>query len=168
MIYSLVALAACAVAHAKDKPARPSTADIIKQAPSDAWRPLDAQNTVVMDVNGSQVIFELAPRFAPRHAENIRKLVHEGYFDGLAVIRVQDNFVTQWGDPADDEKEKEKLKPLGSAKPKLPAEFSIAAKGLPVTRLQDVDGFAPQTGFIDGMPVALDPKKNIAWIPHCY
>jgi peptidylprolyl isomerase len=147
---------------------RLSTADIIKQSAPADWRPLDSANTVVMDVNGQQVVFELAPRFAPRHAANIRTLVKEGYFDGLAVIRVQDNFVSQWGDPADDEKEKDKLKPLGSAAAKLPAEFSIPYKGLPITKLKDADGFAPVTGFIDGMPVAADPKKNIAWIPHCY
>jgi peptidylprolyl isomerase len=151
-------------------PAKPrlSTADIIKQSAPGDWRALDPNNTVVMDVNGKQVIFELAPRFAPRHAANIRTLVKDGYFDGLAVIRVQDNFVSQWGDPADDEKEKEKLKPLGHAEAKLPAEFSTHYKGLPLTRLKDADGFAPVTGFIDGMPIAADPKRDQAWIPHCY
>jgi hypothetical protein len=31
-----------------------------------------------------------------------------------------------------------------------------------------VDGWAPVTGFVDGMPVAADPKKAQAWLAHCY
>lgn len=152
-------------AWAAKKP-NPSPADIIKQSKPADWRALDLQNTLVMDVNGSQVIFELAPRFAPRHAANIRKLASEGYYDGLAVIRVQDNFVTQWGDPADEDTAK--AKPLGGAEAKLPAEFSIPYKGLPISKITDADGYAPVSGFIDGVPVAADPKHNQAWIPHCY
>ncbi|QDQ29352.1 peptidylprolyl isomerase [Chitinimonas arctica] len=121
-----------------------------------------------MELNGSQVIMELAPRFAPRHAANIRTLTRERYYDGLVVLRVQDNFVTQWGDPSEEEKEKAKLKPLGGADAHLPAEFSVPLAGMPLTRLRDSDGFAAVTGFVDGVPVAADPKLNKAWIPHCY
>ncbi len=145
-----------------------SQADIIKQsAPSD-WRRLDPENTLVMEINGQSVIMELAPRFAPQHVANIRTLAREGYYTGSAIVRVQDNYVTQWADPADEEKEKDKLKPLGSAKAKLPAEFSIPFKGLPITRFTDADGWAPASGFVDGMPVAANPAKNQAWIAHCY
>ena len=84
------------------------------------------------------------------------------------MVRVQDNYVTQWADPADEEKEKEKLKPLGTALAELPAEFSIPFKGLPLTRFTDPDGWAPVSGFVDGMPVAADPGKNKAWLAHCY
>ncbi len=145
-----------------------SQADIIKQSGPSDWRRLDPENTVVMEINGQSVIMELAPRFAPQHVANIRTLAREGYYTGSAIVRVQDNYVTQWADPADDEKEKEKLKPLGTAKPKLPAEFSIPFKGLPITRFKDADGWAPVSGFVDGMPVAANPAKNQAWIAHCY
>ncbi|GLR15321.1 peptidyl-prolyl cis-trans isomerase [Chitinimonas prasina] len=164
----LGATAALACSLGVSAAAQRTPADIIKQSAASDWRPLDGQNTLVMELNGGQVIFELAPRFAPRHAANIRKLARNGYYDGLAVIRVQDNFVTQWGDPVDEEKEPAKVKPLGDAEAKLPAEFSIAYRGLPIARLKDADGFAPVTGFSEGMPVAADPKKNRAWIPHCY
>jgi len=46
---------------------------------------------------------------------------------------VQDNFVTQWGDPDGDEPAK--ARSLGQAQAKLPAEFSIAYQGLPISRL---------------------------------
>ena len=147
---------------------RATPADIIKQSKPADWRALDPENTLIMEVGGKTVIFELAPRFAPQHAQNIRTLARDHYFDGLAVIRVQDNFVTQWGDPVDDEKEPEKLKPLGTALAKLPAEFSVPYKGLALSPLRDKDGFAPVTGFANGIPVAADPARNRAWIPHCY
>ena len=41
----------------------------------------------------------LAPHFAPAHVANIRALARGGYWNGLAILRVQDNFVSQWGDP---------------------------------------------------------------------
>ncbi|MES2950776.1 MAG: peptidylprolyl isomerase [Pseudomonadota bacterium] len=164
---TMVALAGQVAAYAA-QPTRTSQADIIKQsAPSD-WRRLDPENTLVMEINGQPVVLELAPRFAPRHAANIRTLTREGYYTGSAVVRVQDNYVTQWADPADEEKEKDKLKPLGSALPNLPSEFAIPFKGLPLTRFTDPDGWAPVSGFVDGMPVAADPAKNKAWIAHCY
>jgi peptidylprolyl isomerase len=149
-------------------PQRISQADIIKQSAPGDWRRLDAENTLVMEINGQQVIVELAPRFAPRHVANIRTLAREGYYTGSAVVRVQDNYVTQWADPADEEKEKDKVKPLGSAQASLPAEFSIPFKGLPITRFTDPDGWAPASGFVDGLPVAADPAKNKAWLAHCY
>lgn len=158
---------------AADPPPQPtqrSSADILAQSPAGDWRGLDAENTVLMELQsrdgGGQVLIELAPRFAPRHAANIRQLARGGYYDGLAIVRVQDNFVTQWGDPNGED---EKLaKPLGKAEAKLPAEFSVPLKGLALTRLPDVDGWASQTGFVEGFPVAADPKKDRAWLAHCY
>ncbi|HMA51303.1 MAG TPA: peptidylprolyl isomerase [Magnetospirillaceae bacterium] len=141
-------------------------AEILKDSPATDWRPLDPDNTLVMDVGGHQVILELAPRFAPKHVANIRTLAHEGYYDNLAVVRVQDNFVTQWGDPNEDDATKKK--PLGSAAAHLPAEFAIPYKGLPIAKLKDPDGWAPVSGWVDGFPVAADPKQDKAWLTHCY
>lgn len=169
---SVLAIAAVAVVFAAAAGAaqapKVSQTDIIKNSAPGDWRRLDPENTVVMEINGQTVIMELAPRFAPKHAANIRTLTREGYYTGSAVVRVQDNYVTQWADPADDEKEKEKLKPLGTALASLPAEFSIPFKGLPITRFTDPDGWAPVSGFVDGMPVAANPAKNQAWLAHCY
>lgn len=161
----VAASAATAPAPAKAASA-PTAAEIIDTAPKDAWRPLDPNNTLVMELPAGQVVIELAPRFAPRHAANIRTLAHEGFWDGLAIVRVQDNYVTQWGDPDGDAPEK--ARSLGHADKKLPAEFSVPLKGLPLSRLPDSDGWAPLNGFVDGMPVAADPKTGQAWIAHCY
>ncbi|MCV2354060.1 peptidylprolyl isomerase [Paucibacter sp. B2R-40] len=147
-----------------------SGAEILAQSPDAHWRGLDPENTLLMELTQGQVkgqvLIELAPRFAPLHTLNIRALAHGGYYDGLAVVRVQDNFVTQWGDPNADDPAL--AKPLGPASPKLPAEFSVPLKGLPLARLPDLDGWASVTGFVDGFPVAADPKSGRAWLAHCY
>ncbi|WP_077035220.1 peptidylprolyl isomerase [Pelomonas sp. KK5] len=163
------ALPALAAKHLPKKPAKTqpaSSAEIIKAAPDADWRNLDPDNTILMDLAQGQVLIELAPRFAPRHAANIRAMAHEGFYDGLSIVRVQDNFVAQWGDPDSDDPAK--AKPLGKADAKIPAEFSIPLKGLPLKKLPDVDGWAPVTGFVDGFPVAASPKTGQAWLAHCY
>lgn len=171
----LMVLAATARAQAQPpKPAKPSrsSADILATAPASVWRDVDPDNLLVMTLPQGQVFIELAPRFAPAHVDNIRALARGGYYDGLAIVRVQDNFVTQWGDPnADDEdtgmKGKGKPFPAG-AKAHLPAEFSIPLKGVPMTVLPDVDGWAPRVGQVDGFAAAADPKAGKAWLAHCY
>lgn len=165
LVSAVLALAVCPMAMAQPTPQR-SQADIIKQSAASDWRALDPDNTLVMEINGKALVLELAARFAPRHVANIRTLARNGYYTGSGVVRVQDNYVTQWADPYDEDKTR--MKPLGSALAKLPAEFSIPFKDLPLARFQDADGWAPVSGFVDGLPVAADPAKNQAWIAHCY
>jgi peptidylprolyl isomerase len=166
---SALLAASAAVAHAQaSAPHARTTADILRDAPASAWRRPDPNDVLAMTLPSGIVWIELAPRFAPLHAENIRTLVTQHYFDGLAVLRVQDNFVAQWGDPAADDEDATKGRPLGAAKRTLPPEFSISDKGLKITRLKDRDVWAPVTGFVDGFPVAADPKTHRAWIAHCY
>ncbi|RVT88901.1 peptidylprolyl isomerase [Inhella crocodyli] len=172
------AVQAAAARKAAGSPAL-NTGEVMNATTPDDWREPDPQNVVLMEIRPSataapqQVWMELAPRFAPEHAANIRALVRGGYFDGLAVLRVQDNFVTQWGDPGDPVgADNAKTRPLPeAAKPKLPAEFDTALAGLPLHALVETDGWAPLNGFVDGFPVAADPAKTPqgrAWLAHCY
>src|SRR5690606_16357610 len=78
----------------------------------------------------------------------------------------QDNFVVQFGDA--DADDSAKAKPLGSAERKLPAEFERTSAGLDISPLPDRDGWAAQTGFVDGFAVGADPKDGKAWLAHCY
>jgi peptidylprolyl isomerase len=142
-----------------------SAQEILDAAPASAWRDLDPQNTLYLELATGRVVIELAPQFAPQHVANIRVLAHAHYFDGLAIIRSQDNFVVQWGDPNAGEKN---AKPLAPAKDHVPAEFARDAKGLNFHRLADSDGYAPQVGFVDGFPAARDPASGQAWLTHCY
>ena len=89
-------------------PAKQSVADVIKASSPADWRALDPQQTLYMDTALGRVIIELAPEFAPKHVANIKALVAEQYYDGLAITRAQDNWVAQWGDP--DEKNPKPIK----------------------------------------------------------
>jgi peptidylprolyl isomerase len=129
-------------------------------APAD-WRPLDPANTLYLELDTGRVVMELAPEFAPQLIANLKTLVREKYFDGLAIMRAQDNYVVQWGD-ADDKRS------LGTAKAKVPAEFERTAQGLAFTALPDADAYASQTGFVGGFPAAQDLKADRAWLTHCY
>ena len=145
-------------------PAKATVADIVKASRASDWRPLDPDHTLYMELPGGRVVIELAPAFAPAHVANILTLTREKYFDGLAVIRSQDNWVAQWGDP--DEKNP---RPFKSAKATLPGEFTIALKNdTRFTRLPDRDGYAAQVGHSNGFPSARDPKSGQAWLVHCY
>ncbi|MGA9421245.1 MAG: peptidylprolyl isomerase [Rhodanobacteraceae bacterium] len=148
-------------------PAKPQTMqDVLAASSASDWRRPDPDNTLYLELASGRVVIELNPEFAPLHVANIKTLVRAHYFDGLSINRVQDNFVTQWGDPNADDKGKRRS--LGNAKAKLPPEFARAVKGLSFTRLPDGDVYAPQVGFSRGMPVARDPARGQAWLAHCY
>jgi len=157
------ALAATAQAPSPPKPK--SMQELLDASKPSDWRTLDPDRTLYLQLATGRVVIELAPGFAPAHVANIRTLAHEHYWDGLSINRSQDNFVVQWGDPAEDDA---KRKSIGSAKPHLPAEFTRASAGVPFVRLPDADGWAPQVGFSEGFPAARDPKAGRTWLAHCY
>lgn len=167
LLAGAVALGLATAAVASDATKTPPVKDILAKSSPQEWRTPDPENLLYMDLPQGRVIIELAPDFTPLHAANIRTLVREHYFDGLAVIRVQDNFVTQWGDPEEDDKAK--MKSLGKAKASLPPEFTrpIDAK-LAWTPLPDGDVYAPEVGFSNGFPAARDKASGQAWLAHCY
>ena len=162
-----LAVAAPALAQDTDKPTYRSAKEIIDAAPASAWRDLDPANTLYMELPAGRVVIELAPGFAPEHVANIKTMARGGFWDGLAIYRSQDNFVVQFGDAEGEEAGKAKPYPAGT-RTKLPAEFTRDAKGVRFDKLPDIDGWAPEVGFIDGMPAARDPKTGKAWMAHCY
>ena len=145
-----------------EPPAGRTMAEVLAAAAPADWRPLDAGHTLYLELDSGRVVIELAPRFAPEHAANILRLARQGYYDGLAIVRSQDNFVVQWADP-------DGKRPLGEARPTLPPEFTVPlAASLPFTPLPDGDGYAPEVGFSDGFPAARDRQAGQAWLAHCY
>ncbi len=158
------AVLAMPASHAGAPLVKATLSDVIKGSKPGDWRPLDPANTLYMELPTGRVVIELAPAFAPNHVENIKLLAREHYFDGLAVIRSQDNWVVQWGDA--DEKTP---RPFKSAKATLKGEFTVPLKNdTHFTRLPDRDGYAPQVGHSNGFPAAHDPKGGRAWLTHCY
>ncbi len=144
-----------------------TAASVLAAAQSTDWRTPDPENLLCMDFGRGQVVIELMPILAPRHVANVRALVREGYFDGLAIVRVQDNYVVQWGDP--DAEKPELARPIQTAQRHLPAEleFRLPASVL-FHPLPDGDIYAPEAGFLDGMPIARDPKTGRCWPIHSY
>jgi peptidylprolyl isomerase len=139
---------------------------LTKSKPSD-WRQLDPENTLYLELAAGRVIIELAPDFAPQHVANVKALAREHYFDGLAILRVQDNYVVQWGDP--DAEKPELARKIKQAKRNLPPEFeSPLDRKLPFTPLSDRDVYAQEVGFSQGFPVAREPKTGRMWLVHCY
>jgi peptidylprolyl isomerase len=168
----LALLSACLLAATASHAATPSPADkpksmqeLLDASAASDWRTLDPANTLYLQLASGRVVIELAPNFAPEHVANIRALAHEHYWDGLSINRSQDNFVVQWGDPAEDDQPR---KSIGTAKAHLPAEFSRKSAGVPFVRLPDHDGWAPQVGFSGGFPAARDPESGETWLAHCY
>jgi peptidylprolyl isomerase len=126
------------------------------------WRPVDPDNTLYLELPTGRVVIELAPSFAPLHVANIKTLTRAGYFDGLGVIRVQDNYVAQWGDP-------ENRHPLPKGIGKVAPEFDIPTPAqMPFDKLPDGDVYAPEVGFSNGLPVARSPTLHRTWLAHCY
>ena len=142
-----------------------ATAEVLAASTPSDWRPLDPQNTLYLELATGRVIIELASQFAPHHVANIQALAREQYYDGLAIIRSQDNYVVQLGDSAPDTPSK---RPIRSAHRTLVAEFERPSRGLSFTALPDPDTYAPETGFVDGFPAARDLKFGRAWLVHCY
>ena len=140
--------------------------ELVAASTPEDWRTPDPENTLYLELVSGRVVFELAPAFAPKHAENIRTLIREGYFDGLAIIRSQDNYVVQWGDPEEDEK---KARPFKTAKAKLAGEFTVPWQdSMPFTRLPDDDGYAQVVGFSNGFWIGRDLRTQETWLTHCY
>jgi peptidylprolyl isomerase len=145
----------------------PTLAEALAASKPGDWSPLDPENTVLLELPSGRVVIELAPAFAPRHVANVKALAREGYFDGLAVVRSQDNYVAQWADP--EGSDPAKARKITRGQRTLPAEFvREVGAGFRFTPLPDGDGYAPEVGFVDGFPVGRDPAAGRAWLLHCY
>jgi peptidylprolyl isomerase len=166
-VVALLVSASLLFASCTKKHRAPITADVLAASTPADWRALDPENTLYLELAGGRVVIELAPAFAPNHVANVKALAREHYFDGLAIVRVQDNYVAQWADP--DAEKPALARKIQQAHKTLPAEFDRALDPkLPFTPLPDKDVYAPEIGFSGGFPVARDPHTGKMWLVHCY
>jgi peptidylprolyl isomerase len=136
MIRRLAALAvlACVTPALAQQPAAPPPAAAPQAAPKPAAPPkpaqavlpkgLDPQNTVFIDTKYGRIIIKLRPDLAPKHAERIKQLAREKFYDNVPFHRVISGFMAQTGDGQRGDGTG------GSKYPDLPAEFS----SVPYTR----------------------------------
>jgi peptidylprolyl isomerase len=169
LVAAALVLAGCKFSGAAGpaRPKGPTMAEVLAASRPGDWRALDPENTLYLELASGRVVIELAPEFAPRHVVNVKALAREHYYDGLAVVRVQDNYVVQWADP--NAEKPELARKLQHAQKTLAAEFERKLDpSLPFTPLPDRDVYADETGFSGGFPVARDRRTGNVWLVHEY
>jgi len=180
------ALALSTPAFAQDEPGgAPSPNQIVDAAPAAEWRQIAAEDLLVMTLapdgggNAREVVIQLMPApFSQGWVSNIRTLARAGWYDGISVNRVQDNYVVQWGDANVDNPEATgaaKVLPEGlrvmsewqynTSKPptaliEIPSEYVVARED------QRGDGYAAWTDHRKGWPFAENRFQR--WPVHCY
>jgi cyclophilin family peptidyl-prolyl cis-trans isomerase len=121
LLVAPAALALALPASAQEEPkGAPAPSEIVAAAPKADWVAIPAEDLLVMtlapDADGSPrtVVIQLMPApFSQGWVHNIRLFARSGWYDNISVNRVQDNYVTQWGDPNYDNPEATgKPKPL--------------------------------------------------------
>ncbi|KPF80029.1 peptidylprolyl isomerase [Brevundimonas sp. AAP58] len=118
------------------------------------WRTVTPENLLVIDTSKGRILVELEPRAAPRHAERIRTLADQGFYDGHKFHRVLTGFMAQTGDPLG-------TGAGGSELPDVAAEFTFR-------RGRDA-GFAPVeggianglSGLVGTLPVQTQPDAQM-------
>jgi peptidylprolyl isomerase len=78
----------------------------------------DPHNTLIVETTPGRVIIKLRDDVAPKHAERLKLLTREGFYDDVPFHRVIDGFMAQTGDGEHGDGTG------GSEHPDLPAEFS--------------------------------------------
>ena len=59
---------------------------------------LDKANAIVIDTTKGRIVIKLRNDLAPQHAERIKQLAREGYYNNVPFHRVMDGFMAQTGD----------------------------------------------------------------------
>jgi peptidylprolyl isomerase len=59
---------------------------------------LDKANAIVVDTTKGRIVFKLRADIAPKHAELIKLLAREGFYNNVPFHRVIDGFMAQTGD----------------------------------------------------------------------
>ncbi len=78
----------------------------------------DPQNTLVVDTTRGRVVIKLRTDIAPKHAERLKQLARDKFYDNVPFHRVIGGFMAQTGDGQNGNGTG------GSKYPNLPAEFS--------------------------------------------
>jgi peptidylprolyl isomerase len=78
----------------------------------------DPQNTLVIESTQGRIVMKLRPDIAPKHAERLKQLARDKFYDNVPFHRVIAGFMAQTGDGQHGNGTG------GSKYPNLPAEFS--------------------------------------------
>jgi peptidylprolyl isomerase len=59
---------------------------------------LDKQNAIVIDSTKGRIVIKLLTDLAPKHAERLKQLARDGFYNNVPFHRVMDGFMAQTGD----------------------------------------------------------------------
>lgn len=137
-----------------------SPSEILEQSKPNEWREINPDNLLVNTLSdGTQFIVYINDFMPKVHSSNIKKLSNSHWFDKANIVRVQDNYVVQWG--------REEGTPIPQNVVKQPpAEYIFPSKDYKFKPLKYRDAYASQVGFVNSWAVASDGKD--LWLPHCY
>ena len=176
-LVAALAIALPAAAQEAEEPDTPTS--VVASASADEWRAIAPEDILVMqlapDTRGSErtvVIQLMSPPFSQPWVENLRALAQARWWDGTSVYRVQDNYVTQWGDATE-------AKPLPEGVEAPDSDYAVTTVVgeedeiiLWHPRQHQRDNHAHWTQFKDGWPSATIVGENTRtltqWPIHCY
>jgi len=158
----------------QDTAATLSPGEIVAAAPASEWIAIAPEDLLVMtlapEVDGDPrkiVIQLMPPPYGAGWVENIRTLARAHWYDGVAVTRVQDNYVVQWGDPNAEDKAAAKPLPEG-LRTMEEADYVVPfGQTRPRQRVAIMsDPYSDMAFYEAGWPLAT--KDGSAWPVHCY
>jgi peptidylprolyl isomerase len=152
---------AAAPALAQSPPAQtpPTAQPAAAEATAGEWRPLDPQNTLVMETTKGRMIIEMRPDLAPLAVARIKTLSKRGYYDGALFYRVIADYMAQGGDKGE--------RTFKSDLPNLRAEFTFRRQSdTPFALVGNVPN--GEVGFVGALPVRFDKfsdgsQQGYAW-----
>lgn len=159
-------------------PAKPTPGEIVAAAPAGDWIDIAPDDLLVMtlapDAKGKArtVLIQLMPPpFSQSWVGNIRALARAHWYDGIAIVRVQDNYVVQWGDP--DGEDPRKALPAGLM-PTSESDYGYR-RSIPLNARLGPSFWPPNdvqhfSGFVGAFPFAGagTPDSVTNWPVHCY
>ena len=133
--------------------------DLAEASTDEHWFVPSPENLVHLKTDTGDVIIMLSADTAPTHKERFIDLVKDGFFDNQHFYRVIEGFVAQGGS-------NEENQAFALASP-MKSEFFKSPIPEDTVVIEPNAVHAPQTGFLNGMPVGTDTANNQLWHVHC-
>ena len=176
---------ACAVSQVPKPVAQPSPSEIVEAAKPSEWTVIAPSDLLVMQLapgaggRPRRVVIQLMPPpFSQGWVSNIRKLAAAHWWDGTNVYRVQDNYVTQWGDVSEKKPlpaglavvaELDYRTPWHTVETRHMADGALVKTGQQgETIASSNDAYAAKTGWAHGWALGFDEAAARQWPVHCY
>ncbi|MCU7553824.1 peptidylprolyl isomerase [Alteromonas sp. ASW11-19] len=137
-----------------------SLSAVAEQAPDNAdWYLPKQKDLVYLQTHTGDVVIMLSDAVAPLHKQRFVDLVNSGFYDNRYFYRVIEGFVAQAGSNTEQQT-------FDLATP-LKAEFVKSPVAEDFVSVETDAPHAPETGFIRGVPAAIDKQADSQWLIHC-